>query len=159
MWKSAIFLKKHLKNVAQAKSFIIQGGDILSRDYNVENDGTGSPGWTIQSEFNNKSHKRGTLSMARSADPNSAGSQFFICVADVPHLDSNYTVFGEVISKIHIIDIIAKSPTGYSTANINAKPNIPKGENPENWVTLMDPKTGTTIYSKVPEGLNKNNWI
>ena len=60
--------------------FIIQGGDILSRDYNVENDGTGSPGWTIQSEFNNKSHKRGTLSMAKSADPNSAGSQFFICL-------------------------------------------------------------------------------
>ena len=62
------------------KDFMIQGGDILSRDSNRENDGTGSPGWTVKSEFSSLKHKRGIVSMARSNDPNSAGSQFFICV-------------------------------------------------------------------------------
>ena len=77
--------------------FMIQGGDINSRDNDPKNDGHGGPGWTVDAEFNEISHKRGILSMARSADPNSAGSQFFICVADAPHLDGKYTVFGEVI--------------------------------------------------------------
>ena len=83
---------------------MIQGGDILSRDGNKDNDGTGSPGWTIDAEFNDIKHKRGVLSMARSSNPNSAGSQFFICVTDQPHLDGKYTAFGEVIdlSLIHI---------------------------------------------------------
>jgi len=138
--------------------FMIQGGDILSRDFDDENDGTGGPGWTIDAEFNNYSHKKGVLSMARSSDPNSAGSQFFICVADAPHLDGKYTVFGEVTSKIHVIDRIAKAPTGYSIVKINSKKEIPIDEDPENWVTLKDPKTGETIYSKIPNGLNENNY-
>ena len=138
--------------------FMIQGGDILSRDYDLDNDGTGSPGWSIKEEFNIISHKRGILSMARSSDPNSAGSQFFICLSDVPHLDSNYTVFGEVTSKIHVIDRIAKSPTGYSVAKINSKPEIPHDEDPKIWVMLTDPKTGDTIYSKIPDGLNQNSY-
>ncbi|MBC8196672.1 MAG: peptidylprolyl isomerase [Candidatus Marinimicrobia bacterium] len=138
--------------------FMIQGGDILSRDFDDENDGTGGPGWTIDAEFNNYSHKKGVLSMARSSDPNSAGSQFFICVADAPHLDGKYTVFGEVTSKIHVIDRIVKAPTGYSIVKINSKKEIPVDEDPENWVTLKDPKTGETIYSKTPNGLNKNNY-
>ena len=75
------------------KDFMIQGGDILSRDSNRENDGTGSPGWTVKSEFSSLKHKRGIVSMARSNDPNSAGSQFFICVKDAPWLDGKYTVF------------------------------------------------------------------
>ena len=96
--------------------------------------------------------------MARSSDPNSAGSQFFICLSDVPHLDSNYTVFGKVTSKIHVIDRIAKSPTGYSVAKINSKPEIPKDEERKNWVSLTDPKTRNTIYSKIPDGLNQNSY-
>ena len=138
--------------------FMIQGGDILSRDFDSDNDGTGGPGWTINAEFNNISHKRGILSMARATDPNSAGSQFFICVADAFHLDSNYTVFGEVIDKIHVIDRIVKSPTGYSIAKISAKDSIPKDEDLNNWVTLTDPKTQKKIYSKIPEGINKNAY-
>ena len=66
---------------------MIQGGDILSRDKSRTNDGTGSPGWTIVAEFNEVTHKRGIISMVRSKDPNSAGSQFFICVKDSPFLD------------------------------------------------------------------------
>tara|TARA_S200000501_G_scaffold378030_1_gene438758 strand:- start:8217 stop:9080 length:864 start_codon:yes stop_codon:yes gene_type:complete len=140
------------------KGFMIQGGDILSRDFNPDNDGMGGPGWIIPAEFNNKSHKRGILSMARSTDPNSAGSQFFICVEDAFHLDNNYTVFGEVINNIHIIDRIVKSPTGYSVAKMSSKPVIPAGENKENWVNLTDPKTGKEIFSKIPLNMNPNSY-
>ena len=140
------------------KGFMIQGGDILSKDFNPENDGMGSPSWTIPAEFNDISHKRGILSMARSTDPNSAGSQFFICVADAKHLDKNYTVFGEVTKNIHIIDRIVKSPTGYSVAKLSSKPKIPEGENVKDWVTLNDPKTGNEIYSKIPLNLNSNRY-
>ena len=68
-------------------NFMIQGGDILTRDANYSNDGSGNPGWTIDAEFNNVKHKKGTLSMARGQDINSAGSQFFICFSDASHLD------------------------------------------------------------------------
>ena len=62
--------------------FMIQGGDILSRDGRKDNDGTGNPGWTVDAEFNDTKHERGILSMARSPQgPNTAGSQFFICVS------------------------------------------------------------------------------
>ena len=64
----------------------------------------------LKSEFNNLPHERGTLSMARGYDPNSAGSQFFICVDNAPNLDNNYTVFGEVIDGLGIIDLIANVP-------------------------------------------------
>ena len=74
-------------------NFMIQGGDILSRDGDSSNDGTGGPGWTVDAEFSDIKHVRGTLSMARSRDVNSAGSQFFICVSPQPHLDGQYTVF------------------------------------------------------------------
>ena len=91
--------------------FMIQGGDPNSKDDDRTNDGFGGPGYTIDAEFNDKPHKRGTLSMARSQDPNSAGSQFFICVADVPHLDGKYTVFGEVITGLDVVDKIVQVPT------------------------------------------------
>lgn len=77
--------------------FVIQGGD-------PNGDGTGGPGYTLKEEFNDKSHLRGVLSMARSSDPDSAGSQFFICLDDVTNLDNNYTVFGEVVEGMDVID-------------------------------------------------------
>lgn len=86
--------------------FMIQGGDPNSKDQDRNRHGMGGPGYSIKAEFNEKSHKRGILSMARSAHPDSAGSQFFICVSDAPHLDGQYTVFGEVTSGIDTIDKI-----------------------------------------------------
>ncbi len=86
--------------------FMIQGGDPNSKDPDKAKHGMGGPGYTIKAEFNDKSHKRGTLSMARAAHPDSAGSQFFICVADSFFLDKQYTVFGEVVSGMDIIDKI-----------------------------------------------------
>jgi peptidyl-prolyl cis-trans isomerase B (cyclophilin B) len=86
--------------------FMIQGGDPNSKDPDKSRHGMGGPGFNIKAEFNNRPHKRGTLSMARSASPDSAGSQFFICVSDSPFLDRQYTVFGEVISGIDVADKI-----------------------------------------------------
>ncbi|MBZ0156192.1 MAG: peptidylprolyl isomerase [Alphaproteobacteria bacterium] len=86
--------------------FMIQGGDPNSKDPDTSKHGMGGPGYTIKAEFNEKSHKRGTLSMARAAHPDSAGSQFFICVADASFLDRQYTVFGEVVSGMEVADMI-----------------------------------------------------
>jgi peptidyl-prolyl cis-trans isomerase B (cyclophilin B) len=72
-----------------------------------EGQGTGGPGYTIKQEFNNTPHEPGTLSMARTNDPNSAGSQFFICLARVPHLDKQYTVFGKTADKASL-DVVLK---------------------------------------------------
>ncbi len=90
--------------------FMIQGGDPNSKNPDRSLHGMGGPGYTIKAEFNKKSHKKGILSMARAADPNSAGSQFFICVADTPFLDGQYTVFGEVVSGIDVADKIVNQP-------------------------------------------------
>jgi peptidyl-prolyl cis-trans isomerase B (cyclophilin B) len=80
------------------KGFMIQGGDPLTKDPSKEAMwGTGDPGYKINAEFNNRLHVRGVLSMARSRDPNSAGSQFFICLAPAPNLDNQYTAFGKLI--------------------------------------------------------------
>ena len=138
--------------------FMIQGGDINSRDNDGKNDGQGGPGWTVDAEFNDISHKRGILSMARSADPNSAGSQFFICVADAPHLNGKYTVFGEVIDKVHIVDHIVKTPTEYSQTVMMSKESIPDGEDPDDWITLKDPKTKKKLYSKIPKNMRKTDY-
>jgi len=86
------------------KGFMIQGGC-------PEGTGTGGPGYTIKAEFNDTKHDPGVLSMARTSDPNSAGSQFFICLEKVPHLDRQYTAFGktadaaslEVVKKIGVV--------------------------------------------------------
>src|SRR5574342_1283364 len=75
--------------------FMIQGGDPNSKSPDKSRHGMGGPGYTVKAEFNNKPHKRGTLSMARSGHPDSAGSQFFICVAEASFLNQKYTVFGE----------------------------------------------------------------
>lgn len=90
--------------------FMIQGGDPESRSPNRAAHGTGGPGYNLKAEFNKKSHRRGTLSMARSAHPDSAGSQFFICVADTPWLNGKYTVFGEVTSGMDVADKIVNLP-------------------------------------------------
>ena len=81
--------------------FMIQGGCPLGN-------GTGGPGYTINAEFNDTKHVPGIVSMARSRDPNSAGSQFFICVADCPHLDNNYTAFGRVTKGYDVVEKISK---------------------------------------------------
>jgi len=90
--------------------FMIQGGDPNSKNPDKRTHGMGGPGYTIKAEFNNKPHKRGTLSMARAANPDSAGSQFFICVKDSPFLDRQYTVFGEVVSGMDVVDKIVSQP-------------------------------------------------
>jgi peptidyl-prolyl cis-trans isomerase B (cyclophilin B) len=91
-------------------NFMIQGGDPNTKNADRSKHGTGGPGHTVKAEFNNKLHKRGTLSMARSAHPDSAGSQFFICVADAPFLNQKYTAFGEVISGMEVADKIVSQP-------------------------------------------------
>jgi peptidyl-prolyl cis-trans isomerase B (cyclophilin B) len=84
--------------------FMIQGGDPNSKSPDRSMHGMGGPGYKVKAEFNSKPHKRGVLSMARANDPDSAGSQFFICVADANFLDWQYTVFGEVVSGMDIAD-------------------------------------------------------
>ena len=79
--------------------FVVQGGC-------PKGDGTGGPGYMIKAEFNSKKHLRGTLAMARSQDPDSAGSQFYICYGPTPHLDRSYTVFGQVTSGMEHVDRI-----------------------------------------------------
>jgi peptidyl-prolyl cis-trans isomerase B (cyclophilin B) len=90
--------------------FMIQGGDPNSKNPDKSNHGMGGPGYTVKAEFNKKPHKRGTLSMARAGHPDTAGSQFFICVADTPFLDGQYTVFGEVVSGMDVADKIVNQP-------------------------------------------------
>ena len=81
--------------------FVVQGGC-------PKGDGTGGPGYTIPAEFNSKKHVRGTVAMARSQHPDSAGSQFYICYGPTPHLDRNYTVFGQVTSGMEHVDQITQ---------------------------------------------------
>jgi len=90
--------------------FMIQGGDPNSKNPDKSKHGIGGPDYTIKAEFSKKPHKKGILSMARKNEPDSAGSQFFICVADAPSLDGSYTVFGEVISGIEAADQIVNQP-------------------------------------------------
>jgi cyclophilin family peptidyl-prolyl cis-trans isomerase len=90
--------------------FMIQGGDPNSKDPDRKKHGMGGPGHAVKAEFNHTPHKRGILSMARSADPDSAGSQFFICVADAPFLDRQYTAFGQVTSGMEAADKIVSQP-------------------------------------------------
>ena len=91
--------------------FMIQGGDPNTKNDDPNDDGMGGHSYKgeelmLEAEFNERSHVRGILSMARAQDPNSAGSQFFICHGDAPFLDNKYTVFGEVIDGIEVVDAI-----------------------------------------------------
>jgi peptidyl-prolyl cis-trans isomerase B (cyclophilin B) len=94
------------------KGFMIQGGDPLTKDESKQSRwGTGDPGYKIDAEFNKKSHERGVLSMARSQDPNSAGSQFFICHGNPKFLDGQYTAFGKLIKGDDVLEKIATTKT------------------------------------------------
>jgi peptidyl-prolyl cis-trans isomerase B (cyclophilin B) len=103
--------------------FMVQGGDPNSKDLDRMNDGTGGragkffgigrendpESWTVPAEFNDTPHQRGTLSMARSQNIDSGSSQFFICHDNAPFLDGQYTVFGQLISGIEVVDEIVNS--------------------------------------------------
>ena len=93
--------------------FMIQGGDPTGT-------GSGGPGYKLKAEFNARKHVRGVLSAARTSDPNSAGSQFFLMHADSPHLDNQYSVFGKVTKGLEVVDKIANAPRG-----ANDRPNKP----------------------------------
>jgi peptidyl-prolyl cis-trans isomerase B (cyclophilin B) len=97
--------------------FMIQGGC-------PQGTGTGGPGHTVKAEFNARKHTRGVISMARSSDPDSAGSQFFIVHQASPHLDGQYTAFGQVIVGIEIVDKIAATPL--SNPRMGSPVNKPK---------------------------------
>ena len=104
--------------------FMIQGGDPLSRSEDKSRHGTGGNAakyfgigdensestWDLPAEFSTTPHERGILSMARSQNPDSGGSQFFICVADARFLDNQYTVFGKVVSGMDVVDSIVNAP-------------------------------------------------
>jgi len=106
--------------------------------------GTGDPGYKIKAEFSSKPHVRGTLSMARSADPNSAGSQFFICHARASSLDNKYTVFGELLTGYDVLDKIATAPSSMSPNGEKSRPVDP--------VTI----TKVTIRGRTPEDVKKD---
>jgi len=89
--------------------FVIQGGDPNSKDSDPSNDGQGGPGYNIPAEFNEQRHIDGAVAMARSSDPDSAGSQFYICLGDQPNLNGKYTVFGQVTEGLDVVHKIEKN--------------------------------------------------
>lgn len=103
------------------KGFMIQGGDPLSKkdDPMV---GTGGPGYTVKAEFNDRSHERGVISMARSQHPDSAGSQFFICLADAKFLDGQYTAFGQLVRGDDVLGNIGDTETETGSGHEKSKP-------------------------------------
>ncbi len=105
------------------KGFMIQGGDPNSKDPAKENSyGEGGPGYNIKAEFNEHSHDRGVISMARGPDPDSAGSQFFICLAPVHRLDHQYTTFGKLIKGDEVLEKIGDMPVTKNSMGEMSKP-------------------------------------
>jgi peptidyl-prolyl cis-trans isomerase B (cyclophilin B) len=105
------------------KDFMIQGGDPNSKDPAKENTyGQGGPDYKIKAEFNDHPHDRGVISMARSSDPDSAGSQFFICLAPVHRLDHQYTTFGKLIKGEDVLDKIGNTPVTKNSMSEQSKP-------------------------------------
>jgi peptidyl-prolyl cis-trans isomerase B (cyclophilin B) len=105
------------------KGFMIQGGDPNSKDLAKENRyGEGGPGYKIKAEFNDHSHERGVISMAREPDPDSAGSQFFICLAPVTRLDHQYTTFGKLTKGDDVLGKIGDTPVTRNSMGENSKP-------------------------------------
>ena len=90
--------------------FMIQGGDPNTKNPDKSTWGQGGPGYNLKAEFNSRSHLRGIVSMARTNDPDSAGSQFFIVTSDSTFLDRQYTVFGEVVEGMEVVDKIVNLP-------------------------------------------------
>ena len=103
------------------RGFMIQGGDPLSKSDDPMV-GTGGPGYKIKAEFNDRPHVRGVVSMARSREPDSAGSQFFICLADARFLDRQYTAFGELIAGDDVLERIGSTPTERGGGGEQSKP-------------------------------------
>jgi peptidyl-prolyl cis-trans isomerase B (cyclophilin B) len=107
------------------KGFMIQGGDPLTKDPQMESRwGTGGPGHRVKAEFNDRPHTRGVLSMARSQDPDSAGSQFFICLADANFLNGQYTAFGRLIQGDDVLGAIGDTPTTAGSGGEKSKPSV-----------------------------------
>jgi peptidyl-prolyl cis-trans isomerase B (cyclophilin B) len=105
------------------KDFMIQGGDPLSKDPSKEDRyGEGGPGFKIKAEFNDHPHERGVISMAREPDPNSAGSQFFICLGSVPRLDHQYTTFGKLIKGDDVLEKIGDTSVTRNSMGEMSKP-------------------------------------
>ena len=105
------------------KGFMIQGGDPLTKDPSQEARwGTGGPGYQIKAEFNSHSHQRGVISMARSSDPDSAGSQFFIVLGDASFLDGKYTAFGKLIKGDDVLGKIGNTPVVTGGGGEKSKP-------------------------------------
>lgn len=105
------------------KGFMVQGGDPLTKNPAMENDwGTGDPGYKIKAEFNDKSHQRGVISMARSQHPDSAGCQFFICLGNASFLDKNYTAFGQLIVGDDVLGKIGDTPVKAGNSGEKSKP-------------------------------------
>src|SRR5205814_1977920 len=105
------------------KGFMIQGGDPNSKDPAKENSyGEGGPGYNIKAEFNDHGHDRGVISMARGPDPDSAGSQFFICLAPVHRLDHQYTTFGKLIKGDDVLEKIGDTPVTKNSRGEQSKP-------------------------------------
>lgn len=103
--------------------FMIQGGDPQTKDETLEDLwGTGGPGHTINAEFNDRPHVRGVISMARSASPDSAGSQFFVCLDNANFLDGQYTAFGALTEGDDTLGSIGDTPVGPSNSGENSKP-------------------------------------
>jgi peptidyl-prolyl cis-trans isomerase B (cyclophilin B) len=105
------------------KGFMIQGGDPNSKDPAKESSyGQGGPGYEIKAEFNDHSHDRGVISMARGPNPDSAGSQFFICLAPVRRLDGQYTTFGKLIKGVDVLEKIGDTPVANNGMGEVSKP-------------------------------------
>src|SRR5438876_7582339 len=105
------------------KGFMIQGGDPNSKDPAKESSyGQGDPGYKIKAEFNDHSPQRGVISMARGPAPDSAGSQFFICLAPVPRLDGQYTTFGKLIKGADVLEKIGDIPVTSNSEGETSKP-------------------------------------
>ena len=105
--------------------FMVQGGDPNTKTGDERSWGTGGPGWTVDAEFNDMHHERGVVSMARSSDPNSAGSQFFLMHGEAEFLDGSYTAFGRAIEGLDVLDTIANADTMQAAGGENSKPLEP----------------------------------
>lgn len=102
---------------------LAQGGDPLTKDPAKEKSwGTGGPGYTIKAEFNNRPHQLGVISMMRTANPDSAGSQFFICIGNAPQFNGKFTAFGKLKSGVDVLQKIGQTPVKATTNGERSKP-------------------------------------
>ena len=145
------FLKENISSSDARRS--------LEEQFNPDDDGEGGPGWAIEAEFNNNlKHNRGTLSMIRGKDPNSAGSQFFISLTQSNNLDGKYTIFAHMISGDITLSRIANITLENQQGKMLCEIKIPDNANIENWVTVKDPISDKDLFSKVPISENKNSY-